>query len=75
MITRVICSFKAGSRSAAGLDRLSPQHLKELTSHLVGEACSQLLESLAMMLLGKIPAVFLPFGANLVALRKPDGRR
>ena len=47
MITRVIHSFKADS--AAGPDRLSPQHLKELISHLIDEAGSQLLEALAYL--------------------------
>ena len=43
-VTDVIRSFKAGS--AAGPNRLHPQHLKELTSHLVGDASSQLIEAI-----------------------------
>ena len=36
--------------SAAGPDNLCPQHLKELTSHLIGDASSQLIEALTSLL-------------------------
>ena len=65
--------------SSAGPDKLSPQHLKELISHQTGEAGSCLLSALTALadkiLSGNIPdqvrSVF--FGANLIALQKPDG--
>ena len=77
VVARAIHSFKAGS--AGGLDRLRPQHFKELISKTTGEAGVRLLKSLTTlvncMLSGKFPDVFQPFffGANLVALRKPGG--
>ena len=77
IIEKSIRSFKLGS--SAGPDKLSPQHLKVLISRQVGEAGSRLLSALTAfanrLLSGNIPdqahRVF--FGANLIALRKPDG--
>lgn len=76
-IEKCIRSFKPGS--AAGPDKLSPQHLKELLSRQTGEAGSRLLQALTTManvlLSGAIPPQVQPilFGANLIALRKPLG--
>ena len=76
-IEKCIRSFKPGS--AAGPDKLTPQHLKELLSRQTGEACSRLLHALTSManvlLSGAIPPQVRPilFGANLIALRKPHG--
>ncbi|XP_063530411.1 uncharacterized protein LOC134750921 [Cydia strobilella] len=72
-----IFSFKNGS--AAGLDGISPQHLKDLISHSVGDAGVQLISSLTklvnFMFSGKINTEILPilYGANLIALTKKDG--
>ncbi|XP_063534955.1 uncharacterized protein LOC134744937 [Cydia strobilella] len=72
-----ILSFKTGS--AAGLDGLSPQHLKDLTSHCVGDTGKRLIIALTklvnLMLSGKVNPLFEPiiYGANLIALTKKDG--
>ena len=71
-IEKAIRSFNSGS--AAGPDKLSPQHLKELASKQTGEAGVRLLQALAalanVMLAGKVPQDILSvlYGANLVAL-------
>ena len=76
-IEKAIRSFNSGS--AAGPDKHSPQHLKELTSKQTGEAGARLLQALAalanVMLAGKVPQDILSvlYGANLVALSKPGG--
>ena len=76
-IEKSIRSFNPGS--AAGPDKLSPQHLKELISRQNGESGALLLESLAalanVMLAGIVPAVIqtVLYGANLLALHKPGG--
>ena len=76
-IEKAVRSFNP--ESAAGPDKISPQHLKELISRQTGEAGVRLLQSptsLAnMMLAGDIPHYVLPFlyGANLIALNKPAG--
>ena len=67
------------SGSAAGPDKLGPQHLKELTTKQTGEAGARLLQALTalanIMLAGKVPDDVLPvlYGANLIALSKPGG--
>ncbi|XP_063617938.1 uncharacterized protein LOC134790882 [Cydia splendana] len=72
-----ILSFKIGS--AAGLDGLSPQHLKDLTSHSVGDAGERLVDSLTklinLMYTGNVNPEIVPilYGANLIALTKKDG--
>ena len=57
IIGKSIRSFKLGS--PAGPDKLSPQHLKVLISHQVGEAGSRLLSALTAftnrLLSGSIP--------------------
>ena len=76
-ILKGIRSF--GPSSAAGPDQLNPQHLKELTTRQNGEAGSRLVTALAslanLLLSGGIPCAVQPllYGANLLALRKPDG--
>ena len=76
-VKRSIRSFNPGS--AAGPDKLSPQHLKELISQQTGEPGIRLLTALTslanLMLSGSIPSFIQPlfFGANLIALQKPDG--
>ena len=76
-VKRSIRSFKPGS--AAGPDKLSPQHLKELISQQTGEPGIRLLTALTslanLMLAGSIPSFIQPllYGANLIALQKPDG--
>ncbi|XP_063368267.1 uncharacterized protein LOC134656640 [Cydia amplana] len=72
-----IISFKTGS--AAGLDGISPQHLKDLISHSSGDAGIQLLNSITKLInkmyTGNINPDIVPilFGANLIALNKKDG--
>lgn len=72
-----ICSFPAGS--AGGLDGISPQHLKDLTSPLAGDGGECLLKELTalvnLMLSGKVCPEIVPvlYGANLIALKKKDG--
>ena len=71
LIEKAIRSFKPGS--AAGLDKLTPQHLH------TGQAGHCLLQALAtltnVVVSGEVPDVILPFlyGTNLIALRKVDG--
>ncbi|XP_061706329.1 uncharacterized protein LOC133517161 [Cydia pomonella] len=72
-----IASFKTGS--AAGLDGISPQHLKDLISYSSGDAGEQLLNSITKLInkmyTGNINPDIVPilFGANLIALNKKDG--
>ena len=76
-IEESIRAFKPGS--ASGPYKLSPQHIKELISRQTGAAGSCLLQALTTManviLSGDVPSQVCPifFGANLIALRKPDG--
>lgn len=70
-------SFRSGS--AGGLDGLTPQHLKDLTSASAGEAGESLLRELTalinLMLAGNVhdAVIDVLYGANLCALRKKDG--
>ena len=76
-IVKAICSF--GPCSAAGPDHLKPQYLKELTIRQTGEAETRLINALTaftnLLIAGNVPTAVQPrlYGANLVALRKPDG--
>lgn len=76
-VFNAIISFKTGS--AAGLDGLSPQHLKDLTSPSVGDAGEKLVSSITklvnFMYSGSIHPDIVPtlYGANLIALTKKDG--
>ena len=76
-IEKSIRNFNPGS--AAGHDKLSPQHLKELISSQNGESGALLLESIAalanLMLAGIVPAVIqtILYRSNLLALHKPGG--
>ncbi|RVE44224.1 hypothetical protein evm_011123 [Chilo suppressalis] len=76
-IIDAILSFKPSS--AAGLDGISSQHLKDLTSHSVGDAGEQLVNSIPklinFMYSGNVNPEIVPilFGANLIALTKKDG--
>lgn len=70
--------FKKGA--AGGPDGLRPQHLLDMTGLSVGEPGEKLVESIVdfinlILLPGKVPKEVLPtfFGANLTALKKPDG--
>ena len=77
IIEKTIRSFNPGS--AAGPDKLRPQHLKELISRQTGAAGTRLLSALTsitnMLLAGRVPEIVKPllYGANLIALCKPDG--
>ena len=68
IVVRAIRSFRAGS--AGGLDRLRPQHLKELIVKSTGEAGVRFLKSLTSltnyMLSGKFCPAFYPFFLGLV---------
>jgi hypothetical protein len=72
-----IKTFPAGS--AGGLDGLRPQHLKDMTSPMTGDAGQQLVATLTefanMCLAGRVPAAVRPvfFGASLCALAKKGG--
>ena len=73
-----IRSFPCGS--AGGLDRLRPQHLKDLIQHVGDDAMENplltaLVDFCSMVLRGDVPQVVQPFlfGASLVALRKKSG--
>jgi len=76
-IQQAIRSFRPGS--AGGLDGLRPQHLKDMTSGLTGDAGIRLLSNLTefvnLCLSGRVPEVIQPvfFGASLCALNKKDG--
>jgi hypothetical protein len=65
--------------SAGGLDGLRPQHLKDLTGALAGDAGRRLLairtEFVNICLSGRVPEVIQPVfcGASLCALNKKDG--
>lgn len=76
-IIEALASFPNGS--AAGMDGISPSHLKDLTNGANGQAGQSLLEALTnlcnFMLQGKVVSVFTPFvyGASLCALKKKEG--
>lgn len=76
-IHRAIRSFLPGS--AGGLDSLTPQHLKDLTTDELGTVCTKLLSALSAicdtMLNGRVPENIsqLLYGASLCALNKKDG--
>lgn len=76
-VANALHSFYNGS--AAGLDGLRPQHLKELTSASAGNNGSRLLESLTklcnFLLKGMLNLEVRPYlyGASLCALSKKDG--
>ncbi|XP_061706794.1 uncharacterized protein LOC133517478 [Cydia pomonella] len=76
-VLHAVLSFPAGS--AGGLDGITPQHLKDLTGPLAGDAGETLLEELTaltnLMLAGKVCREVVPilYGANLIALKKKDG--
>ena len=76
-IVAAIKTFPAGS--AGGLDGLRPQHLKDMTSPMTGDAGQQLVMSLTefanLCLAGRVPAAVRPvfFGASLCALAKKGG--
>jgi hypothetical protein len=66
--------------SSGGLDRLSPQHLKDMFLNVVensvkGENKDILTDFVNFILAGNTPYFIRPvfFGARLVALKKPDG--
>jgi hypothetical protein len=72
-----ICSFPNGS--SGGPDGLRPQHLKDACSYAAGDAAHDLLEALRQLTAhvasnGVHQSVrFSFFGANLIALTKPNG--
>jgi len=76
-ISQVTKSFRPGS--AGGLDGLRPQHLKDMTSGLTGDAgvrlLSQLNELINLCLSGRVPEAIQQvfFRASLCALDKKDG--
>ena len=76
-IRKAISSFPAGS--AGGLDRLLPQHLKDMISKSSGDGGYQLLTSVTClcnkMLKGDIPPDITSalYGASLMAFSKPNG--
>lgn len=76
-VHQAILSFPNGS--AGGLDGLSPQHLKDLTTVPSGDTGAALLIQLTalinLMLSGLVNAEVVPllYGANLIALAKKDG--
>ncbi|XP_047992700.1 uncharacterized protein LOC125231302 [Leguminivora glycinivorella] len=76
-VAKALGSFHNGS--ASGLDGLSPQHLKELTSSSAGSNGPRLLESLTclcnFLLKGMLNLQVTPYlyGASLCALSKKDG--
>ena len=77
-LVKAICSFRKGS--AGGPDGQRPQHLIDMTGEVLGQDSERLLDSLLTLLNeiifpGKIPPTICPifFGANLMALAKPDG--
>jgi hypothetical protein len=76
-VTKAIASFPNGS--AGGLDAIRPQHLKDLTSDVLGQNKVNLTTSLTnlgtLILNGEVPSSICPilYGANLCALKKKDG--
>lgn len=76
-VLKAISSFRNGS--ASGIDGLSPQHLKDLTSKSAGDSGRKLLVAVTklvnMMLKGQVNKSILKclFWANLYALNKKDG--
>ncbi|XP_063366199.1 uncharacterized protein LOC134654659 [Cydia amplana] len=76
-VYNAVLSFKTGS--AAGLDGLAPQHLKDLTCPSVGDAGVQLIACITklinFMYSGGVHPDIVPiiYGANLIALTKKDG--
>lgn len=77
LVLQGIMSFQCGS--AAGIDGISPQHLKDLISKSAGDSGPRLLSSITdlcnFMLSGKVNQNFTQFlyGASLCALKKKDG--
>lgn len=76
-VLKAVNNYKKGS--AAGLDGLKPQFLKDMLSKHCGEAAKRLLKSITnlmnFMLSGKLCTEIcdLMFGAVLIALKKKDG--
>lgn len=76
-VYKMIQNFPNGS--AAGIDGILPQHLKDLTAPLTGEAGLKLLKTLTclsnFMLAAKMPSRLcsIMYGASLCALNKLDG--
>ncbi|CAL8107905.1 unnamed protein product [Orchesella dallaii] len=76
-VRKAIASFQNGS--SGGVDGLSPQHLKDLTSTCNGVAGEELIKALTklsnFMLEGKVNDDFIStfYGASLIALNKKDG--
>jgi hypothetical protein len=76
-VTKAIASFPNGS--AGGLDAIRRQHLKDLTSDVLGQNKVNLTTSLTnlgtLLLNGEVPSSICPilYGANLCALKKKDG--
>lgn len=73
------CIFNFYNGSAAGIDGISPQHLKDMLSISNGEAGIKILKSITsltnLMLSGKVlqPICKIIYGARLCALRKKYG--
>lgn len=77
-VFKKICSFSNGSGS--GVDRILPQHLKDMTSTYTGEAGLRLVKAITkltnfMLYAGKMPSKLceIMYGASLYALNKEDG--
>ena len=76
-VLRCIRTFPTGS--AAGIDGLRPQHLKDLTSTSAGESGKRLLRSVTnlcnFLLKGDLHPAICPYlyGASLLAINKKDG--
>ena len=76
VVHKALMSFPNGS--SAGLDCMSPQILKNLTSKSNGQTGHNFLRALTnlvkVILDGKVPLELRPyfFGAKLIALKKPD---
>ena len=77
-VKKAISTFKPGL--SGGPDGLQPQHLKDLTSEVLGEPSTILLDKISRLLNeilfeGRVPEEVCKvlYGANLTALSKPDG--
>ena len=77
-LLKALRSFKTGV--SGGPDGLTPQHLKDMCEDSLGEPATKLVDTLVdfMNLIiypGKVPweICHIFFGANLIALEKPDG--
>jgi hypothetical protein len=76
-VSKAILSFPNGS--AAGMDRLRPQQLKDLLCKSTGDSGQRLLHAITnrcnLMLTGKVNSEIRPYsyGASLCALSKKDG--